>query len=262
MDQVLVRKETGPVKQGNRRTKPGDLKGNRHARIGRVFLVLCMVVLIPGVFAQNDPTVSGPVPVSQCETGAACSGGDDCINGVCHNPCEGRTNPFCACDCDITGPPPPPDGVVTWIILIGVAGIAAVGAALALKKRGQAPKTDEKDQKKQKEQTTYILQLSTDRITIEPDKPGTLTVMVWKQVGNKPPQQATDAAISITAPAAAAGLNVIPSTGQGTLTSQVRIGGSIQAGEFPLTVTARAAGGAEEATVIVKIEQDYVMEFF
>jgi hypothetical protein len=226
---------------------------------GRFFLVLCLLLLVPWVNGQSDTTVEGPVTVIQCETGARCVGGDDCHNGICENPCAGRTNPFCECDCDIVAGG---GDATVWIVIVGVGGVAVVGAAVALRRRPKAEKKDDRDRKKE-ESPLFILQLSRDHVTIDPDTPGELTVTVWKKVGDGPLLHAPEAAIRIAVPpAAAAGLKVIPAAGQGMITAAIRLEGSIQAGEYSLTVTASAGGSAQAATVIVTIEQDYVMEFF
>jgi len=158
---------------------------------------------------------------------------------------------------------PDPGGDITWIVVIGVVCVLGVGGGLVIKGRQkkslETPKEKEKEKKKP---SVYILQLSTDRMTVGPDNPGQLTVTVWKQEPNGSLRQAPEASIRIPVPAAYSGLKVVPSAGQGTLTTQVRIEGAIKAGEVPLTVTAGAAGSSESAQVTVVIEQDYVMEFF
>lgn len=165
---------------------------------------------------------------------------------------------------------PPPKSDDTWILVIGaIAVIGVVGGALVLtKKKPPAPtpvekpliKPKEVKKKEEKKPSRYILQLSTDRLSVEPGKPANLVVSVWKQVGSQPPQRAPEAAISLTVPADS-GLLIIPSSGQGELRAQISGGDTMNSGEFPLTVTASAKGSTQEATVMVTVKEDYVMRF-
>lgn len=175
----------------------------------------------------------------------------------------------------VNQPPPKSDDI--WILVIGaIAVVGVVGGALVLKGRTKPPETPptraikaetihekekEKEKKEEKEEIQYILQISTDKLSIEPKKPGNLTVTVWKQVGTKPPQLAPEAVISLV-PQAGSGVNVTPASGQGQLQVQVRTGDPVQAGEFSLTVVATAHGSTQEATVMVSIEPYYVMELY
>lgn len=220
-----------------------------------VMVITCLLLFIPPAGAQ---TSGGPVSVPSCqEEGQRCYGGSDCINGICVNTCSG---PFCQCDCDVSGSGDEGDGDIIWVVIIGTAILLGTGFLIS-RGRKKAAKGKEKDNEKKKP-SVYILQLSTDRMTVAPDKPGQLVVTVWKQEPNGPLRKAPDAGIGIQVPATYPGLRVVPAAGQGMLTAQVRIEGSIRAGEVVLTVTAGAAGTAESATVTVVIEQDYVMEFF
>jgi hypothetical protein len=154
---------------------------------------------------------------------------------------------------------------------IGVAVIAVGGAILINRSKTpesppappplQKPQVRKKEERKEeKKPSRYILQLSTDRLSIEPGQPANLVVSVWKQMGTQPPQRAPEAAISLTVPADS-GLIIIPSSGQGELRAQVSGGDAMNSGEFPLTVTASARGSTQEATVMVTIKEDYVMRF-
>jgi hypothetical protein len=169
---------------------------------------------------------------------------------------------------------PPPGDSIPWVVVVGVGAAAVVGigaVATVLKGRPGSPSAPppgpprteaprETDEDEEQQPTRYILQLSTDRVAVEPEHPGAFTVSVWKQVGVQPPVQAAEASIRI-APPPGAGLVVIPASGQGTLTAQVRTGETVQAGEFPLTVTATAGGSSQGATVMASIEPRYEMEF-
>ena len=184
------------------------------------------------------------------------------------------------CNCTSTGSvgdgstDPPPVDTIPWVVVVGVGAAAVIGigaAARVLKGRPgpppasppSPPRTEtprETDEKEKEEPTRYILQLSTDRVAIDPEQPGAFTVSVWKQVGVQPPVQASEASIQITPPPGT-GLVVIPAAGEGTLTVQVQTGETVQVGEFPLAVTATAGGSSQGATVMVSIEPRYTMEF-
>jgi hypothetical protein len=160
------------------------------------------------------------------------------------------------------------DDSIIWDVFIGiglVTGAAAGGKLLVdhFKRSKTPPPAQQKQKEKKKEEekpSKYILQISTDRMAIDREKPGDLTVTVWKQVGSQPPQQAQEATISLTVPSDA-GLIITPSSGQGQLKAKVKTGEDGKSGEFPLTVTATARGSTEKATIIVRVESDYVMKF-
>lgn len=221
-----------------------------------IIALTCILLLIPLAGAQ---TSGGPVSVPCCpENGMACTGGDDCIDGICHKVC--KNTPFDQdCDCQVSRGGD--DNGIIWIVLIGTVAVLA-GGGLALRARGKKGAEQKDKEKEKKKQVTYILQLNTDRMTVAPDKPGTLVVTVWKQEAGGALRHAPEAAIRIQVPAVSSGLKVLPAMGQGTLSAQVGIEGSIRAGEVVLTVTSSAAGTSESASVTVVIEQDYVMEFF
>ncbi len=222
-----------------------------------LFMVSAMLFTVPAI-AQTTP--EGPVPVPCCpENGMACSGGDDCINGICQKVCG--NNPFTQdCDCQVSGQGGSGTDGVVIIVVIGVIGAVALGGAVLVaqgRKKASAGKEDEE----KKKSVVYILQLSTNRLTIGPDRPGELGITVWKQEAGGPLRQAPEAGISIQVPAPS-GLRVIPATGQGTLAARVSTEGPVRTGEVILTVTAAAGGTAESAQVTVVISQDSAMEFF
>lgn len=193
----------------------------------------------------------------------------------CSDPALSACNKYgitisCAPGSSVTPPPPKSDDI--WIVIVGVVAVAgAVGGAVVLtKKKPSAPATVVKPHPKQKEVKTkekekekkkivhYILELSKDRLSVGPEKPEHLTVSVWMQEGTQPPQRVPEAAISLTLPLGV-GLIVTPSAGYGELQVQVRTQDPVQTGEFPLTVTAMAGGSSHKATVIVSIDEEYVM---
>ena len=105
---------------------------------------------------------------------------------------------------------------------VGIAAGASVlkGRSLAPVILKTLPIRTEKEKEREKEKVQYILQLSTDSITVESEKPGDFTVTVWKKVGTQPPQGAPEAEIRLTPPTGA-GLIVNPSVGQGQMSVQV-----------------------------------------
>ena len=132
-----------------------------------IFLVFAISVSGQPVQPYDTPGfIAGtPIPVRQCEDGARCSGGADCMNGICVNHCN-PTSPFCACDCILSGPEPE----FPWVVVVG--GLAAVAAAAAIisrilknkpKKKGEPPAE------------IYILQLSKDNLVVSPKKNDSFT---------------------------------------------------------------------------------------
>lgn len=223
-----------------------------------VSLAIILLFLFPvsGQPVQPDDT-PGVIPgdlitVKSCDDGARCSGGADCVNSICVDPCKGRMNPFCACDCVLSGPEPG----FPWILVVG--GFAAVAAAAALisrilkkrpKKKGDPPLE------------VYILQLSKDNLTVSPKNNDSFTATAWKVTesgGTVPaPSSFIQAAISLTG----TGLSVTPPSGNGSLTSVVSLNNHAGPDSAVITVTATGGGGRISAKIRVKIEAEAGIEF-
>jgi hypothetical protein len=219
-------------------------------------ILLSFVFPVSGQSVQPDDTpgfIPGdPITVRSCDDGARCSGGADCINKICVDPCKGGTNPFCACDCVLSGPEPE----FPWVVVVG--GLAAVAAAAVLisqilknkpKKKGQQPLE------------VYILQISKDNLTVSPKKNDSFTATAWKITESGGTLPAPSAFIQADTPVNVTGLSVTPPSGNGSLTSIVSLTNYAGPGSAVITVTASGGGGRISAKIMVKIEAEAEIEF-
>jgi len=229
---------------------------------GLFVVIVSLVILVSfafpvsGQYVQPDETpgfIPGtPIPVRSCNEGARCSGGADCVNNICVDPCKGRTNPFCTCDCVLSGPEPE----FPWVVVVG--GLAAVAAAAVLisqilkkkpKKKGQPPLE------------VYILQLSKDNLTVSSKKNDSFTATAWKVTESGSTLPAMSAFIQADTPVNATGLSVTPPSGNGSLASIVSLNNYAGPGSTVITVTASGGGGRISANIMVKIESEAEIEF-
>jgi hypothetical protein len=163
-----------------------------------------------------------------------------------------------------TQTPPPPDGDNTWILVIGAIGAIGVGAVVGAKLLGgkkPAPvtrettgqKEEKKKEKKKEESVTYILQLSANKLSVTAEQSASLTVTVWKKVGENPPVPEPGAVVTVENPANS-GLSVSPSSGNSPLQSEVVLAGETKEPTVTLGITATAGGSIKKAEVTVTIE--------
>ncbi|HPA07893.1 MAG: hypothetical protein KA094_01430 [Methanoregulaceae archaeon] len=155
----------------------------------------------------------------------------------------------------------------SWVVIIGA--IAVIGGGLAIGAKKLAGGKGEKDtrekkkkEKKEPEKVRYILQLSTDRVTVTPDSAASLKVTAWKIVGTSPPAPAPEAAITLTVPAGNEGLSVQPASGTGSVEASVALVSQVAKSPVLITVTASAGKSSVSAQVTVEIPAEYLMEFF
>lgn len=234
----------------------------------RVILLFLLVVSIPiyPVSAMIDTISGGPVPVPCCpENGMPCSGGADCINGICQKTdCKG---PFSQCDCDVISSSPHGGEGISWIVLIGAlvvigAGIGIGAQVLGRQKAKRAAPRGKKEQKEDKEKVRYILQLSSDHVTVTPDSPALLRITTWKVIGENPPVPAPEATITLTVPPGTEGLSVSPASGAGFIETRIYLSSPIGKSPVFLTVSASVGKSSESTQVRVEIPKEYIMEFF
>lgn len=225
-----------------------------------ISIVICLLFLFSPVTGQ---TPEGPVPVPCCpENGQRCTGGADCIDGICHKECG--NNPFTQ-DCECTVAEPGGDGAVVILVVIGVISAIAVGGALVVAK-GRRKETSGTRGEDKTQPSVYILQLSTDRLTISPGNPGRLVATVWKKDAGGILNPAPAAGIAIRAPPSAPWLVVAPAAGKGTLESTFSVAqdasGGFATGTIPVPVVATAEGTSVTANLSVEITGAYTMETY
>jgi hypothetical protein len=154
----------------------------------------------------------------------------------------------------------------SWIVIIGAIAVIGGGLAIGAKKlaggKGKPDSGDKKKKEKEPEKVRYILQLSTDHLTITPEAPAHLKVTAWKIVGENPPAPAPEAGITLTVPAGNEGLLVQPVSGNGSVETSVALVSQIAKSPVLITVTASAGKSSVSAQVTVEIPAEYLMEFF
>jgi len=152
------------------------------------------------------------------------------------------------------------DGI--WIVIIGMLVILVGGLALGTKKFGKQKNSEKIDERNKKEQIRYILQLSTDRVTVTPDSPAKLEVTAWKVVDSRPPVPAPEAAITLAITAGNEGLSVTPTSGTGSVQATITLLSQVSKSPVLVTVTASAKNSSVSSQVTVEIPAEYLMEFF
>ena len=242
-------------------------------------LFIFTLVSIPATSAQQDfcPAVAvqdASMACYQCYQTRNCNQDERCIKAQCclakcHPACGGRVGSecsrySCACENENTGGGVDGDGLEdnTWIVIIGVLVVLGGGLALGIKKFSTHKVSEKEEEKNEKEQTRYILQLSTDHVTVTPDSPARLNVTAWKIVGSRSPAPAPEAAITLTVAAGNEGLSVSPSSGTGSVQVTISLVSQVAKSPVLVTVTASAGKSSVSSQVVVDIPAEYLMEFF
>lgn len=186
------------------------------------------------------------------------------VTGVCYSCDPSVCSKYgISCGSTGTGPTPPPDDDNSWIVIIGAIAIIGGGLAIGAKKLGSKGKpTSDDKKKKEKEKVRYILQLSTDHVTVTPEATAHLKVTAWKIAGESPPAPAPEAAITLTLPAGNEGLSIQPASGTGSVETSVALVSQVAKSPVMITVTASAGKSSVSAQVTVEIPAEYLMEFF
>jgi hypothetical protein len=201
---------------------------------------------------EETPLSGGLIPVKSCfDEGTRCYGGPDCINGVCVDPCQGSSSPFCQCDCIVT----PPESEFPWVVIVGGLAVVAVAAGLIAILRGKPKK------KGQQPPEQYILQLSKDTVKVSPQKSDSFTVTAWMVTGEGGIVPVPSALIRAIPPPNIPDLSLDPASGNGSLAPSVSLR------HFPgsvtgiITITASAGGRNVSTDVKVTIEGEADIEF-
>lgn len=165
------------------------------------------------------------------------------------------------------------DEGIPWEIVIGAGAIAAILTTIARKLRKKsnaahnkppAPSHTKKQAKKEADEPVgYILQLSHDRLTLQPDQPAPFTATAWRVDAKGGYHPAPEAQLRITVPPTMAEVvRVAPAEAKGQLACQITLVQEVSLEATPLTVTAQAPKGGTTAQVLVEAEPMYVIEFF
>jgi hypothetical protein len=158
-------------------------------------------------------------------------------------------------------PVPTDDSGIPWQVIFGGGGLAISGGVLAtaivniFKKRDKSKsKTGKSDEQEQDpdEVVGYILQLSSDAVMLTSGQPASVNATVWQVTANGATAQASDAAIQVDMPGAAASfLQVTPTSGQGQIACTFSQAGEPGQDEVLVTFNASAAQGGTSAQVRV-----------
>jgi hypothetical protein len=150
--------------------------------------------------------------------------------------------------------------VPDWVLVVG--GSAALGAAVtavvkSLKKRKKSDDPEKPEQKKSKDYA-YILQLSADRIVLEPGKPAALIIQAWKVDADGRRTQATNASLAVSSGDPA--VLTSPSRGFGNMQCSIAVQGNPKTQIVKLMVTGAAEGKQMAAEVQVQSALEYRLE--
>lgn len=201
---------------------------------------------------EETPLSGGLIPVKSCfDEGTRCYGGPDCINGICVDPCQGSSSPFCQCDCIVT----PPESEFPWVVIVGSLAVVAVAAGLIAILRGKPKK------KGQQPPEQYILQLSKDTVKVSPQKSDSFTVTAWKVTEEGGILPVPSALIRAIPPPNIPDLSLDPASGNGSLTPSVSLRHFPGSVTGVITITASAGGKSVTADVKVTIEGEADIEF-
>jgi hypothetical protein len=187
------------------------------------------------------------------------------FSGMYSDTVQGFSTGACSLGSTGTGPAPPPEDETPWTVIIGAGALIGAGLVLGAKKlgaKGKPAPDDKKKEEREEEKVRYILQLSTDHLTVTPETAARLKVTAWKVVGTRPPAPAPEAAIALSVPAGNEGLSVRPASGTGSVEAVVALTSAVSTSPVVITVTASVGKSAESAPVTVEIPAEYLMEFF
>ena len=173
---------------------------------------------------------------------------------------------------------PSKDGVpnkegLPWqtVVGLGAAAVLAIGALAkvmaakaAAAKALAAKAADNKVEKEEPNRAVgYILQLSTNQLTLKTGAPAALAVTVWAVQPDGSHSLAADAQIQLTPSINLAGLRIEPSSGAGRLQSTIWWGGgSAPSPSMALMVTAAAGGGSYSGSVYLTLEMAQIVYEF
>lgn len=153
--------------------------------------------------------------------------------------------------------PVPSDEEFPWKIAVG--GAAAVAAAVTAIVAASTARTSRKAEKPDPDLPVgYVLQLSTNRLVLEPDRSTPLTATAFEVLPDGTVRPASTAQMTLIAPP---GTVAQPQSGVGSVTAGIEQVGQVADGA-KLTVQATAPRGQTSVAIAVEVATQYVMEFF
>lgn len=155
------------------------------------------------------------------------------------------------------------DGDSPWTVAVGVAGLAAalatIAVAVALGRKLIGPKSHSG---KQDPPARYILQLSADKLEIIGAGTATLTVTAYRVDSQGTLSPAPTAHLQIQPPPTAGGLHISPSQGQGQMQSTISVAARQKEETWMLTVRGQIAGTLVETYLQLKVTPGYFVEVY
>ncbi|MCU0272231.1 MAG: hypothetical protein MUE34_03270 [Acidimicrobiales bacterium] len=135
-----------------------------------------------------------------------------------------------------------------WLATVGALGAAAAAAAALAGSNGG------------RSGDRYVLQVSTDTLTVTPEQPAGLQVQVWRVGPSGATMPAPDA---VTQLIGSPGISVHPATGGAAVGATVTVAeGAVGSGDDTIDVSATAGGGTMHATVRVDRSGAYELELY
>jgi len=146
-------------------------------------------------------------------------------------------------DCEETG------GFIGITAVVGGVGAVAAAAAAALANADAEPG---------EELEFAIVQVSTDRVEVAKDLPGTFDVTAWiaTEAGQR---RAPEIPLTVHVPPMP-GLTVSPAVGSGEMHVEVAVDETAENGEVPVVVSGEYKGRRAQQTVTIVIGGEYVLE--
>jgi hypothetical protein len=141
-------------------------------------------------------------------------------------------------------------GALAKAMAAKAAAAKTIAATAARKSAGNNEKKEDPDRA-----VGYILQLSTNQLTLKTGAPAALAVTVWAAKADGSHSLAADAQIQLTPSINLVGLRIEPSSGTGRLQSTILWGGGrAPSPSMTLMVTATAGGGTYSGSVSLALE--------
>ncbi len=143
-----------------------------------------------------------------------------------------------------------------WVLVVGGLGALGAAAVVAIRKMQNQPKKEG-----EKPRTTYILQLSKDKLSVSTSKKDSFSAKVWivDETGQYAP--VPSAHITVSPRSAVDGLVITPGSGIGSVDVTISLSKPVPVKSAELLVRAQAGPGGKEGIVSVQFEPELRVGF-
>ncbi|MFW6115628.1 MAG: hypothetical protein ACOC7Y_01040 [Chloroflexota bacterium] len=151
----------------------------------------------------------------------------------------------------------PGPGKIITIIFSGLPAISTIIPNLmGGKASAEAPITDgvPSEGPDEEPETRYVVQVSSQEVTVSPKEPASLALKAWKTVGGRPWAPAPEVDIGLDFQPPVPGLEVSPERGSGEMQADISVDEDVLAGVRTLVVTGIAPEARTSAQVQVEVE--------